>query len=615
MAVNSSKKVAKVSQKSYLAKDFIDLRSDLINYARTYFPDKIQDFGEASLGGLLVELAAYVGDTMSFYLDYQFNELNPVTAIEPGNIIMHAKNAGVPIEGAAPAVVEVTFYAVIPAELTETGDYKPSTSALPIIKKDTQLKANNGTIFTLVEDCEFGETDSFNNLVANYVTNEVDDTSTPINFIVMKTATCVSGKIVIETFSIPNEIVPFRTLTLSNQDVSRIIRVKDGAGNVYHQVESLTEDTVFQAVKNLDENKNLVTSNLEVIPAPYRYIKRTDFRTRLTTIQFGTGDASSTDDDIIPDLQILALPLYGKQTMPRFSIDPNSLLRSSTLGIAPVNTSIEVMYRYGGGSNHNVNPESIRTINSLEIMFPENPSSAIQNGVILSLDVKNQEAATGAAAPMTIQELKALIQSSRNQQARIVTMQDLLARIYTLPTEFGRVYRAGIHHNPDNPLSSNLYVISRDADQKLCISPDALKKNISTYLNEFRLVSDAIDILDATVVNYGIDFSIICSPDANKSTVIQNVINDIKEISDMKYFQIDQPIVISDIINVIINSDGVLSLVELNFTNYSGTVGVNDYSDYDFDLDANTHKGLIVGPEGSIFELKYPDTDIIGTAQ
>ena len=615
MAVDSSKTVAKQAQKSYLAKDFVSFRQDLIKYAKTFFPDKIQDFSEASLGGLLMEMAAYVGDTMSFYLDYQFNELNPITAIEPQNIVSHAKNAGVPITGAAPSVVNLTFYIAVPAELKDNGDYEPQFNSLPIIKKDTQVKSNTGIVFTLVEDCDFSEVDDYGNLKVTYTTSEVDGSNNPISFIVTKQATLISGKILVQTFSIPNILKPFRKITLANQDVSQIIRVKDTEKHIYYEVESLAEDNIFKAVKNLDDEKALVTSNLEVVPAPYRYTKSTDFRTRITTLQFGSGDASAPDDDIIPDLSVLALPLYGTKTMPRFSIDPNALLRTSTLGIAPVNTTLEVTYRYGGGSAHNVAPESIKTINSLNIMFPENPSSSIQDSVIRSLDVLNPTAAAGGAAPLNLESLKALIQSSRNQQARIVTQQDLLARIYTLPTEFGRVFRAGIHHNPDNPLSSNLYVISRDIAENLSISPDALKINISKYLNEFRLVSDAVDILDATVINYGINFSIVCSPDANKSTVVQNVINAIKEVSDIKYFQIDQPIIESDVINAVINTEGVLSLVELKFKNYSGMVGVNKFSDYDFDLETNKFKGMIVGPEGCIFEMKYPASVILGTAQ
>jgi len=615
MSVDSSKLVAKTAQKSYLAKDFVSFRRDLIKYAKVFFPDKIQDFSEASLGGLLVEMAAYVGDSMSFYLDYQFNELNPITAIEPANIIMHAKNAGVPVSGAAPAVCILTFYISAPAELSDTGDYTPKKSTLPIIKKETQVKSNSGIVFTLVDDCDFSEVDDYGNLKATYTTSEVDDVNNPTTFILTRDVTVISGKIITQTFKIPNVLKPFRKITLSNQDVSQIIRVKDSEQHTYYKVESLAEDTVFKAVKNLDDEKELVTSNLEVIPAPYRYITNTDFRTRITTIQFGSGDATAPDDDIIPDLSVLALPLYGTTTMPRFSIDPNALLRTSTLGIAPVNTSIEVMYRFGGGSNHNVSPNSIRTISSLEIMFPENPTSSEQDYVIQSLDLKNPTSAAGGAPPLSIEGLKSLIQSSRNQQARIVTQQDLLARLYTLPNTFGRIFRAGIHHNPDNPLSSNLYVISRDANLNLVIAPDALKINISKYLNEFRLISDAVDILDATVINYGVEFSVVCSPDANKSTVIQNVINAIKEISDIKYFQIDQPIVESDVINAVINTAGVLSLVELNFINYSGVVGANPYSNYGYNLEENKHKGLFVGVEGSIFEMKFPDSVIIGTAQ
>ena len=147
------------------------------------------------------------------------------------------------------------------------------------------------------------------------------------------------------------------------------------------------------------------------------------------------------------------------------------------------------------------------------------------------------------------------------------------------------------------------------------MAPDALKKNLRTYLNEFRLISDAIDILDATVVNYGVYFSIVVNPSSNKNTVINSVIKNIKNVSATKYFQIDQPIVEADIINVIINTDGVLSLVDLQFNSIIGAQQDREYSDFDFDMNKNKFKGLFVGPKGSIFELRYPDDDISGTAE
>jgi hypothetical protein len=452
-------------------------------------------------------------------------------------------------------------------------------------------------------------------LLSAYAISSTDASGNPTAYILTKDQVCVSGKIKIDRFNIPNSLVPFRKITLTRPDVTEIISLQDSSGNQFYEVESLTEDTVFRRVQNLGADRDDVSDNLEVIPAPYRYVTRADFTTRLTSIQFGSGDAASTDDDIIPDPSDLALPLYGKQTFPKFSLDPNKLLRTQTLGISPVNTTLVAEYRYGGGLNHNVAAESIRNISSLQIMFPQAPSSEIQNSIIKSIDIKNIAAAAGASTPLTLEELRSLATSTRNQQSRIVTQQDLLARLYTLPSVFGRVYRAGLRKNEENPLSTELYLACRDKSGNLSLAPDSLKLNLRSYLNEFRLISDAIDILDATVINYKVNFSIICTPSSNKSTVLANAISAIKAVSDLKFFQIDQPIVEADVINAIINTPGVLSLISLEFNNAYGTEGDKVYSDYQFDMTANLYKGLVVGAPGSIFEIKFPDTDITGTAE
>jgi hypothetical protein len=198
---------------------------------------------------------------------------------------------------------------------------------------------------------------------------------------------------------------------------------------------------------------------------------------------------------------------------------------------------------------------------------------------------------------------------------RIVTQQDLLARLYTMPSEFGRVYRAGIRKNEEDPLSSELYITSLNNEGNLSVSSDSLKKNISKYINEFRLISDSVKVFDATIINYSIEFTIVCNPNANKNLVLANVIDEITKVSDIKYFQVDQPIVRSDVVNAIISTQGVLSLVSLEFNNMRGIIGQHGYSDFDFDLNANTYKGLIVGPPGSIFELRYPGKNIVGSAE
>jgi hypothetical protein len=603
------------SQKTYLAKDFAGFRSDLLTYARNYFGEQIQDFNEASLGGMFLELAAYVGDSMSFYLDHQFNELDPGTAVESLNIQAHARNAGVKAIGAAPAVANVAFYIEVPASLSDSGEYLPLNSALPVIGAGTVLSSNSGIRFRLDSELDFGETDKYGTLYAAYVVGELADDGNPATFILNRTIECVSGETRVEYFTIPDNFIPFRKITLANPDVTQIIEVTDSDSDQYYEVESLTQDVVYKRIKNYGYDEDLVSESIQVTPAPKRFTARMDISSRLTTIEFGSGDATSLDDDILPDPSELALPLYGKRTLSRFSIDPSSLLQTKTLGTAPRNTTLTVTYRYGGGLNHNVASNSIRTVQSLVIDFPRSPTLAVSNAVITSLDARNNEEARGGASAMSLEDLRSQIFAARNQQSRIVTQEDLISRIYTLPSNFGRVFRASVAKSTDNPLASRLYLVAKNSAGELTHTSDTLKKNLSTYLNEFRLVSDAVDILDATVITYKVNFSIICTPNSNKNVVVSNVIVALRDRLDRKYYQIDQPVIEAELINTIINVSGVLSLVDLTLTNLTGNILDRTYSDFAVDMQKSKINGLYLGPQGSIFELKYPDFDIIGAAQ
>jgi hypothetical protein len=417
-----------------------------------------------------------------------------------------------------------------------------------------------------------------------------------------------------QTFAISNVHKPFREITLSNESVTDIMHVSDSDGNVYYQVESLSQDTVFKGVLSLTADKQLVPMNLEVIPAPRRFVARHDVRTRLTTLRFGAGDARTLDNDIVPDPSELSLPLYGKTTFSRFSIDPNSLLRTHTLGLSPLDTIMRIQYRYGGGLSHNVAAKSIRFVHNLKSEFRKASSVSDALFVRNSIDVTNAEPARGGDNPPTMAELRAQIPAARQMQSRIVSKQDLLSRIYTMPSKFGRVYRAGIRPSPHNPLSTNLYIISRDSSGNLALSPDALKDNLVTYLNEFRLISDSIDILDAQVVNWGIKFSVLTLPSVNKQKVVQKIIQKLSEVMNIKNFQIDQPIVVDDVTNIIINSEGVVSIMDLQVAPITGVIGGRSYSSTSFDFSRGTKRGMVVPPPGSIFELRFPEHDIMGSA-
>ena len=614
MSINVKNKIKKARSRTYLSKDFEAFRAELLSYAKIHFPDKIKDFSEASMGGLFLDMAAFVGDSLSFYLDHQFTELNPLTAVERKNILRHLKSVGVEPIGAAPSSVYLRFYVKIPAEKQEDGTYGPKKSAIPFLRNGTVCSSTSGVNFNLVEDIDYAAVDTEGAYTARVTVHETDGSNTPTSYVMSAIGLCVSGNETTDEFNLSTTHEPFRKLTLLNTDVSDIISVSDSDGHTYYQTETLSQDTIFKAVMNLDSEGKLVPMNLEVISAPRRFTKSSDPSTRMTTIRFGSGDADTFDDDIIPDPSNLSLPLYGKKTFSRFAIDPNSLLKTQTLGISPKGVKIRVRYRHGGGLSHNVAAGSIRLVRSLNMDFQNNPSSADAIYVRGSIEIKNEDPARGGDSAPTLDELRTKIPSARQMQSRIVSKQDLLSRIYTMPNEFGRVFRAGIRQNPVNPLSAELFIISRDRFGKLTTSPDALKQNLSTYLNEYRLISDAIDILDASISNYTIKFGIMTAPSSNKNAVIQNVISRIKSIMKIKNFQIDQPILLDDITNIIINTPGVVSLLNLDVRPKTGQVEDRKYSSFYFDYTTSTKNKVIVGPPGNIFELKYPDHDIIGSA-
>lgn len=611
--VSSKDKILKqVRQRRYLNKDFDSLKADLLDYARIHFPDVLRDFSEASLGGLLLDFAAYTGDVQSFYLDHQFHELSIDTAVENVNIERIIRNAGVPIVGASPAVVTVTFLIEVPAINTPR---EPDPEALPILHQGTVVRAQNGTQFELTEDLDFRERNNAGQLIADVSVGNRDTSNNPTTFILSLPGVCISGFRQTDSFSV-GSFVPFRRYVLTKENVTEVISVRDSLGNEYYEVEHLTQDTVFRAIKNGADDSDLVNENIVPIPAPYRFITTTALESRLTTLTFGGGSAESTDDDIIPDPSEFAIPLYGKKTFSRFTINPGKLLQTTTLGVIAPNTTITIEYRYGGGLNHNIGRRQIRGFNSVVISFPENPPPATSQFVRQSLDAQNFQPASGGEDAPSVDELKLRVPAVKASQGRIVTKEDLLARVYTMPSNFGRVFRASIQPDPNNPLASRLFIISRDNNSRLITSPDSLKLNLQKFLNEYRLVSDAIDILDAQVINFQIEFSIVVNPTFNSSLVLQNVVNRLKEFFNIKNFEIDQPIVTAEIQNIIFNNLGVLTVNEINIKNITGTVGDSnprEYSNVQFDVGANTDRGIILGPPGSIFELRYKDFDIIGS--
>jgi hypothetical protein len=284
------------------------------------------------------------------------------------------------------------------------------------------------------------------------------------------------------------------------------------------------------------------------------------------------------------------------------------MLSTSTLGMSPHDTTLFIKFRFGGGLRHNVRAKNIKTIQKLFIAYNRNSTSATNLAIKTSLNVLNENEAVGGEDKPTLNQMRYEYKGHMNSQNRIVTKADLLSRVYTMPSNFGRVFRAGITKNSANPLATQLFIISRNKAKKLTHSSDTLKKNLETYLNQFRLISDAVDIMDAFVINVGVEYEIVSDGLIHKNIVIQQINNNIKAYFDIKKWQIDQPINKSEIHNIVLNSAGVISLLDVKVVNkFSG-----DYSQTAFDVDTNTKNNFIVGPVGSIFEMLNPNSDIIG---
>ena len=617
MAINDNKTALKsVRKRNYLARDFDGFRTVLLDYARQYYPDRIQDFSESSMGGLFLDMAAYVGDNMSFYLDHLYGELNNDTVVETVNIERALRNAGVPITGASAAVVQVDFYMEVP--VIPDGSLTPDPTLLPTINAGTKIISDNGTEFSLLDDVVFWKSDEKTGTIkVDPLVEEVNGrriNGRIVTKILKKSGTCGSGNQISQTFSI-GDFVQFRRLTLSQPNVTQIISVSDSQGNTYYEVGNLTHDVVYKNVLNTSENTNslmLVKDDLKVIPAPYRFVKETSLNDRKSTLVFGGGTADNLEDDIIPDPSEFSIPLPYSQTFSKIAVNPQKMLQTSTLGIAAINTMLTVTYRYGGGLSHNTPANTIKSISDLSITFPGNPTPGQQSQIRSTIEASNPEKASGGEDALTAEELLALIPSIKNSQERIVTKEDLLSRVYTMPSNFGRVFRASITRNPNNPLSSRLYIISRDNNNQLVAAHDKLKINLRRYLSSYRMISDAVDIMDAQVINLELYFQIIVDPSLNKQVLLQSIISDLKKQFEITNFHIGQPIVASDIVSTIFEKPGVVAVDEIKFNNMYGTIKNKIYSPVTFDVQLNTKNQIVYPPEGSIFEIKYPDINIIG---
>ena len=598
----------KALKRKYLTKGFADFRVDLLNYAQTYFPDKIQDFTEASMGGMLLDFAAIVGDSLSFYMDHQFNELNPSTAVERKNIENHIRRAGLKSSPASPSIVEVTFEARVDL-ITNTE--KINESQLPKILKNLKLSSVAGIDFYLLENIDFNK---------GYEIKSINATA---GFaIVIKKGLAVSGNRRTVAINMSNNNSQFPTITLNDRNITMIESVIDEFNNEYYEVEFLTQDTVYKSTIINDAGDKYY----EVIPAPYRFVREEQLTTGITTLRFGSGDKDSImKQNLIQDPSQSVLSLYGRDYFPKFSFDPGSLLKTNSLGIAPTG-NIYITYSYGGGINHNVAAFAINKILDLSfVIFNETITPLEKETVLNSLTVSNDSPSVGGVNGLTYQQLQGQLSNVIKMQNRIVNYQDLLSKIYSMPSSFGKVSKIALEDDPNNIYAKNLYVLCLDNNQKLTFANDTLKKNLSNYLNEFRLIGDSFNILDAKIFNIQLDIKIRVKEGIDASIITNNVKARLQEFFINKNLEINQPIILDEIYQIILSGAGVSSIANDKKTfikqikGYFRAPTIDKakypnglrYSNENINIQKQIYKDVLYPTKGGIFELKFLDRDII----
>jgi hypothetical protein len=607
----------------YLNKDFTELRASLINYARTYFPTTYNDFSPSSPGMMFMEMAAYVGDVMSFYLDNQIQETYLQYARQTNNLYELAYMFGYKPNVTQVATVDVEFYQQIPAS-GSPGSQSPDFSyALYIPNNTTVTSTASGSISFIIEDPVDFSVSSSGDPTEVTVYQSTGGNNIQY-FLLKKTRKAISSTINTTTFSfgIPEQ---FSTVTITSPNIVGILDIVDSDGNTWYEVNYLAQDTVFDSIKNTNVND----PNLSQYQGDTPYLLQLkQVQRRFTTrfldsttlqLQFGAGTSADTDEEILPNPDNVGLGLPFEKDKLTTAFAPSNFTFTKTYGIAPSNTTLTVRYLTGGGVGANVPANTITSITSGNVQFLNNNLVAnTANYIFGTLAVNNLTAADGGGDGDTTEELRQNASANFATQLRNVTQDDYLVRALSLPAKYGVIAKAYIEPTKAQSVASgaaasilDLYILSFDNNSKLRTASVALKQNLSTYLSQYRMVNDSINIKDAFIINIGINFDIIVLPNYNSNEVLTKCILAMQDFFAIKNWQINEPIILRDLYVILDEVEGVQTVKNITISNKVGTA--LGYSQYAYDISGATINNVVYPSiDPMIFEVKYLNTDIQG---
>jgi len=606
----------------YINRDFNELRASLVDYAKTYFPTTYNDFTPASPGMMFMEMAAYVGDVLSFYLDNQVQETYLQYARQTNNLYELAYMFGYKPNVTQVATAPISFYQQVPSKLSGS-TYIPDFDYALFINQNAQIKSvTNPNISFLIEDpIDFSVSSSGDPTEISIFS--IDGSNNPLYYLLKKDRKSISSTINTTQFSFgaPQQ---FSTVEINAEKIIGVLDVFDTDTNEWYEVDYLAQDAVYDSIKNTNPNDPNLSQYqgdtpylLKLAQVQRRFITRF-LNSGSLQIQFGAGTATDTDEEIIPNSDNVGLGLPFEKTKLTTAYSPSNFIFTKTYGIAPSQTNLTVRYLTGGGVEANVPSNDLTNLVADITFLNSNLNSVTANTIFASLAVTNPTAADGGGDGDTIEEIRQNASANFATQLRNVTQDDYLVRSLSMPAKYGVIAKAYIEPTKAQSMSAgesnsvlDLYVLSYNASNQLNTASTALKQNLTTYLSQYRMVNDAVNIKDGFIINIGINFDIIVLPEYNSNQVLFNCIEALKTYFAIDKWQINQPIIYREIYILLDKIEGVQTVKNITVSNFVGTnLG---YSPYAYDINAATI-GNVIYPslDPSIFEVKYPNQDIQG---
>jgi len=587
---------------NYTARDFNSIKRELVNYVKRYYPETFRDFNEASFGSLMLDTVSYIGDIMSFYLDYQANESFLDTAIEYNNVIRLSKQMGFKLSTNPSSTGIVELYIIVPSNNSGLG---PNSSYLPILKQGSVFSTENVS-FILTENV------SFANASAEVVVATVNDTTgIPLSYVIRMKAKVISGNLIRDTISV-EEYARFRKINLSEPNVSEVISVFDSDGNEYYQVDYLSQDVIYKEVNNNTSDSELVPMVLRPYAVPRRFTLESEGNDYF--LQFGYGSDAEIGELQPVEPSNVVLDIYSKGYISDDSFDPSKLIEGDKFGVAPQDTVLTVLYRVNNTNNVNVPAGSLKKIvtpmfsYSNRVTLDENIIGSIND----SLQVYNPNSIVGDVSLPNADEIRRRTYHYFATQNRAVTKKDYEAILYAMPSKFGSVKRCNILQDLDSfKRNLNIYVLAEGADGNLDLATSTLKQNIKTWLGQYKMINDTIDILDGSIINFGINFEIIVDNDKNKFDVLNSCISTLASLyrSPLTF---GQQLKITDIYKTLNNVVGVVDSKNVRITfktggNYSLAGALTSVHEL-----MSADGRYLAAPKNVVYELKFSTQDIRG---